>query len=118
MPSNRWRVVWARDEVMLIFCPTSLFSSVDLPAFGRPASVTRPLRVVASVISAIQQVQGLSRCFLLGMSAAVAFASHGPVQYRHMAFDHKILIVRFTGHVPDKIGRCRQGKFLQILLEL
>src|SRR4051812_44252124 len=40
----RWRVVCALREVMLIFCPTSAFSSVDLPTFGRPTMATSPQR--------------------------------------------------------------------------
>jgi hypothetical protein len=36
----RWRVVWVFLEVMLIFCPTSLLISVDLPTFGRPTIAT------------------------------------------------------------------------------
>ena len=47
MPVMRWRVVCALSEVMLIFCPTSAFSSVDLPTFGRPTIATRPQRDAA-----------------------------------------------------------------------
>ena len=45
MPVIRWRVVCAFAEVMLTFWPTSAFSSVDLPTFGRPTIATRPQRV-------------------------------------------------------------------------
>jgi hypothetical protein len=44
MPVMRWRVVCALREVMLIFCPTSALSSVDLPTLGRPTMATRPQR--------------------------------------------------------------------------
>src|SRR6516225_1760309 len=40
----RWRVVCALFDVMLIFWPTSAFSSVDLPTLGRPTMATRPQR--------------------------------------------------------------------------
>jgi hypothetical protein len=40
----RWRVVCALLDVMLIFWPTSAFSSVDLPTLGRPTMATRPQR--------------------------------------------------------------------------
>ena len=43
-PIRRWRVVCGRGVTMLSFCPTSAFSSVDLPTLGRPASATKPLR--------------------------------------------------------------------------
>jgi hypothetical protein len=44
MPVMRWRVVCALRDVMLIFCPTSAFISVDLPTFGRPTIATMPQR--------------------------------------------------------------------------
>ena len=40
----RWRVVCALREVMLTFSPTSAFSSVDLPTFGRPTIAIVPQR--------------------------------------------------------------------------
>ena len=39
---KRWRVVCAVFDVMAIFLPMMVLSSVDLPAFGRPISVTKP----------------------------------------------------------------------------
>ena len=40
---KRWRVVCAVFDVIAIFLPMMALSSVDLPAFGRPTSVTKPL---------------------------------------------------------------------------
>ena len=48
MPVMRCRVVCALAEVMLIFWPTSAFSSVDLPTFGRPTMATSPQRCGAA----------------------------------------------------------------------
>ena len=42
MPVMRCRVVCAFADVMLTFWPTSAFSKVDLPTFGRPTIATRP----------------------------------------------------------------------------
>ena len=47
IPVMRWRVVWALREVMLIFCPTSALSSVDLPTLGLPTMAIRPQRSAA-----------------------------------------------------------------------
>ena len=44
MPVMRWRVVCALREVMLIFCPTSALSSVDLPTLGLPTMAMEPHR--------------------------------------------------------------------------
>ena len=44
MPVMRCRVVCALADVMLIFCPTSALSKVDLPTFGRPTMATSPQR--------------------------------------------------------------------------
>src|SRR5215469_12833095 len=41
-PVIRFLVVCGLSETIAIFWPTSLLSSVDLPAFGLPASVTNP----------------------------------------------------------------------------
>ncbi len=43
------RVVCGLSETMLTFCPTSAFNSVDLPTFGRPASVTNPERMARGI---------------------------------------------------------------------
>ena len=40
IPSKCQRVVCGFFEVMLSFCPTSLFKRVDLPTLGRPIMVT------------------------------------------------------------------------------
>src|SRR5262245_21958612 len=44
MPAMFCRVVCGLRDVMLIFCPTSALSSVDLPALGRPTIATKPPR--------------------------------------------------------------------------
>ncbi len=38
----RLRVVCATGDTMATLCPTSAFSNVDLPAFGRPTMATNP----------------------------------------------------------------------------
>src|ERR1700680_4591600 len=40
----RLRVVCGLEVTMAIFCPTRRFSSVDLPALGRPMMATKPER--------------------------------------------------------------------------
>ena len=44
IPRIRWRVVCGRLEVMLSFRPRIRLTRVDLPTFGRPATVTKPQR--------------------------------------------------------------------------
>ena len=44
MARKRCRVVCAVRDVMATFSPMTALSSVDLPAFGLPTSVTKPLR--------------------------------------------------------------------------
>ena len=41
-PKTRRRVVFGTAEVIAIFSPTSAFTSVDLPTFGRPATAMKP----------------------------------------------------------------------------
>src|SRR5713101_1876936 len=55
----RLRVVCGFEVTIAIFCPTSRFTRVDFPAFGRPISATNPERkarfsslLSASVINA------------------------------------------------------------------
>src|SRR5260221_5957636 len=48
MPSILKRVVCGLFETAAIFSPTSRFSSVDLPAFGRPIRATCPARWFAA----------------------------------------------------------------------
>ena len=43
IPWMRWRVVCALREVIATCAPTILFSSVDLPTFGRPTIATVPV---------------------------------------------------------------------------
>src|SRR5262249_31956295 len=44
IPWMRLRVVWGFEVTIAIFCPTSRFTSVDFPAFGRPTMATNPAR--------------------------------------------------------------------------
>ena len=44
MPRTARRVVWGLSEVMAILLPTKAFSSVDLPALGRPTKQANPER--------------------------------------------------------------------------
>ena len=43
-PITRLRVVWGLLEVMAIFSPTRVFSSVDFPTLGLPTMVAKPER--------------------------------------------------------------------------
>src|SRR5205085_4274102 len=51
MPRMRLRVVCGLCVTMAIFSPTSAFSSVDLPALGRPMMETKPERNLAMRLS-------------------------------------------------------------------
>jgi hypothetical protein len=42
IPRIGFRVVFGWCEVITIFVPTSAFTSVDLPVFGRPTIATKP----------------------------------------------------------------------------
>src|SRR3546814_16558156 len=48
-PSKRVRVVCVLGEVMATFCPTSAFTSVDLPALGAPTTATSPQRCIIPI---------------------------------------------------------------------
>src|SRR4051812_36052046 len=48
MPTIRSRVDCGFSLVMLNFCPTTRLRSVDLPALGRPTTVTIPARVMGA----------------------------------------------------------------------
>src|SRR5512143_52400 len=62
-PSTRSRVVWGLREVMLTRSPTSAFTNVDLPTFGRPMTATMPTRRGAACSIALPSglVGGLHR---------------------------------------------------------
>src|SRR5258705_11356851 len=47
----RFRVVCGFDVTMAIFCPTSRFTKVDFPAFGRPTIATNPDLCAAPVFT-------------------------------------------------------------------
>src|ERR1700675_4794163 len=73
----RLRVVCGLEVTIAIFCPTSRFTSVDFPAFGRPRIATKPERNIFP--SAFFE-------FLLRGSRSATQAScdgphHAPVQY-------------------------------------
>ena len=72
MPVMRCRVVCALREVMLIFWPTSAFSSVDLPTLGLPTMAIVPQRCgpVSSTVSG-----GASRSAMLDTSVFAALAA-------------------------------------------
>jgi hypothetical protein len=44
MPRTACLVVCGLLDAIAIFCPTSAFVSVDLPAFGRPTKQAKPER--------------------------------------------------------------------------
>ena len=46
MPRISRRVVCGLSDTIATLSPTIAFTSVDLPAFGRPASATKPERVL------------------------------------------------------------------------
>src|SRR3970040_1691705 len=121
----RCRVVWARCEVMLTFCPTRRLSKVDFPAFGRPIITTNPLRkpsldcVAAEetlVIGfALQQFASASGGCLLGITTAAALALHGFFQAWHATFHDKALLVRLTADIQHVVGRRGQRLALKKL---
>jgi hypothetical protein len=82
MPVMRWRVVWALREVMLIFCPTSALSSVDLPTLGLPTMAIRPQRCAAPSAGA-----SAARCrggpAPRGLAADSSIASRSSVVFLH-----------------------------------
>src|SRR5258708_23357328 len=52
----RFRVVCGFEVTMAIFCPTSRFTSVLLPAFGRPTIATNPARCPAPVFFSVSLI--------------------------------------------------------------
>ena len=48
MPRTSRRVVCGLSDTIATLSATSAFTSVDLPAFGRPASATNPERVIGT----------------------------------------------------------------------
>src|SRR4030066_186991 len=123
----RWRVVWARCEVMLTFCPTRRLSKVDLPAFGRPIITTNPLwkpwlgclaaDVTLVIGFALQKFASASGGSLLGITTAAALALHGFFQAWHATFHDKALLVRITAYIQHAIGRRGQRLALKKLLQ-
>ncbi len=67
----RLRVVWGLSETIATFWPTSRFTRVDLPTFGRPTTVTKPARKGTTTASltpgsrpaARRKRTRLTRCF-------------------------------------------------------
>src|SRR4030067_136784 len=127
MPSIRWRVVWARGEGMLTFCPTRRLSKVDLPAFGRPRIATNPLwkpscgcvsADVPLVIGfALQKFASARGGCLLGITTAAAFALHGLRQGWPATFHDKVLVMRLPADFQHVIGRRGQRLALKKLLQ-
>src|SRR2546425_11236553 len=57
MPWMRLRVVCGRGETIATLRPTSWFTSVDLPTFGRPRIATKPERNSMAGIILLRQEQ-------------------------------------------------------------
>src|SRR5579863_2996574 len=53
MPRIRRRVVCGRGVTIATLCPTSRFTSVDLPTLVRPATATNPARCSLIVLTAL-----------------------------------------------------------------
>src|SRR5688572_17283225 len=96
MPVIRCRVVWGRPEVMLMRAPTSRFSSVDLPTFGRPTIVAVPARCAGRGSGARRELISLPRSLLLRGPPAGAFAQRAYAHLRDDAFDLELLLVRLA----------------------
>ena len=76
MPRISRRVVCGLSETIATLSPTIRFTSVDLPAFGRPASATKPLRVTARLHHAVLQREHLAVVGLVVVAAEVQHAVH------------------------------------------
>jgi hypothetical protein len=72
MPVMRWRVVCALREVMLIFCPTSALSSVDLPTLGLPTMAITPQRWPAGTASGAARAASMAFEVILPFGALSA----------------------------------------------
>src|SRR5258708_36283137 len=75
IPRIRRRVVWGRGVTIATLCPTSRFTSVDLPTLVRPATATNPARCSPIAITAFlfNSVQREARGGLLALLLAAAF---------------------------------------------
>src|SRR5258708_4442959 len=70
----RLRVVCGLEVTMAIFCPTSRFTSVLLPAFGRPTIATNPARCPAVVFFSVS----LITCLLVSANHTLRINSSPP----------------------------------------
>src|SRR5258706_9916151 len=100
---------------MLTFCPTSRFSSVDLPTFGRPAIAINPVRC-ASVMDR-QPAQYPGGGFLLGGAAACAVPLPRDTQIGDLAGHHECLVVRLAAGVEHAVFRQTEVPALQVFLQ-
>ena len=96
IPVMRWRVVCALREVMLIFCPTKAFSSVDLPTLGLPTIATKPQRWSPSAAAPGWVSLGvlLSRpSSMLSRSGCTPFVSLAPVESIEVAIVFVVVLL-------------------------
>src|SRR5271170_8244019 len=75
IPRIRRRVVCGRGVTMATLCPTSRFTSVDLPTLVRPATATNPARCSPMALTALflDSAQCEARGGLLALLLAAAF---------------------------------------------
>src|SRR5436309_2828528 len=69
----RLRVVCGLSVTIATFCPTTRFTNVDLPAFGRPTIATNPARNFSFLLNALTPVLELE-LRACGHEAAALFA--------------------------------------------
>src|SRR5271163_3096728 len=76
IPRIRRRVVCGRGVTIATLCPTSRFTSVDLPTLVRPATATKPARCspMALVALLFYSLEREARCSLLALFFAAALS--------------------------------------------
>ena len=108
-PSTRWRVVCGRGVTMLSFCPSSAFSSVDLPTLGRPTSATKPTAEAAHCAQAWSSRRSAPRPVRHGDGSTLR-PRRCAGERRHLAADAKVLRVRLALDALDAVARQRAGR--------
>ena len=75
IPRIRRRVVCGRGVTIATLCPTSRFTSVDLPTLVRPATATKPARCSPIALTALlfNSIEREARRRLLALFLAAAF---------------------------------------------
>jgi hypothetical protein len=123
MPWMRWRVVCALREVIATCTPTILFSSVDLPTFGRPTMAIVPVRKRLGA-HAFSRRDLRGTCARTSSAAACSAARRvGPLpggrdaEVVDAAFDREGLLVRLAVGALHRIARQREAPPLQHLLQ-